>query len=214
MQHDFWHNKWQTNSIGFHQNQPHTLLTEYLASLNLTKNARVFVPLCGKSLDISWLIEQGYHVIGIDLSPIAIQDLILDLGLTFQEAQIDHLTHYQHAQIELFVGDFFELTTEQIGKIDAVYDRAALIALPEKMRTQYTQHLLNISHQAPQLLISLEYDQSLFAGPPFFVPEYELIQHYGANYDIKLLASNTENLKGKLTAYEHAWYLSKRSMTD
>ncbi|ENW95522.1 thiopurine S-methyltransferase [Acinetobacter sp. NIPH 298] len=214
MQHDFWHNKWKTNSIGFHQNQPHTLLTKYFPYLNLAKGATIFVPLCGKSLDINWLIEQGYHVIGIDLSPIAIQDLILDLGLTFQEAKIGHLTHFQHTQIDLFVGDFFALTAAQIGKIDAIYDRAALIALPDQMRTSYTQHLLKITNQAPQLLISLDYDQKLLAGPPFSVPEYELVAHYASYYDIKLLASNTENLKGKLTAYEHAWCLSKHSTND
>ncbi|MDR7015881.1 thiopurine S-methyltransferase [Acinetobacter sp. 3657] len=214
MQHDFWHNKWQTNNIGFHQNQPHTLLTQYLTSLNLAKNARIFVPLCGKSLDINWLIEQDYHVIAIDLSPIAIQDLILNLRLSFQEAQIGHLTHFQHTQIDLFVGDFFELTAAQIGKIDAIYDRAALIALPDQIRTSYTQHLLKITNQAPQLLISLDYDQNLLAGPPFSVPEYELAAHYASYYDIKLLASNTENLKGKLTAYEHAWCLNKHSTND
>ncbi|WP_109441385.1 thiopurine S-methyltransferase [Acinetobacter haemolyticus] len=214
MQHDFWHNKWQTNNIGFHLDQPHTLLTQYLSSLNLNKNARIFVPLCGKSLDLAWLIDQGYHVIGIDLSPVAIQDLIVELDLNFKEIQMGRLTYYQHAQIELFTGDFFELTAEQLGKIDAIYDRAALIALPEHMRSAYTQHLLQITNHAPQLLISLEYDQSLLAGPPFSVPEYELTVYYANHYDIKLLASNTENLKGKLIAYEHAWHLSKHSTVN
>ncbi|WHR57121.1 thiopurine S-methyltransferase [Acinetobacter haemolyticus] len=214
MQHDFWHNKWQTNNIGFHLDQPHSLLTQYLSSLNLAKNARIFVPLCGKSLDLAWLLDQGYHVIGIDLSPVAIQDLMSNLGLNFKETQIGGLTYYQHAQIELFTGNFFELTADHLGKIDAIYDRAALIALPEQMRSAYAQHLLQISNQAPQLLISLEYDQSLLAGPPFSVPEYELTAHYANHYEIKLLASNTENLKGKLIAYEHAWHLSKLSIGD
>ena len=107
MQHDFWHDKWQTNNIGFHQDQPHPLLTQHLQSLSLSSSARIFVPLCGKSLDLAWLIKQGYHVVGIDLSPIAIQALIIDLGLSFKEIQSGELTHYQHPQIELFVGDFF-----------------------------------------------------------------------------------------------------------
>ena len=124
------------------------------------------------------------------------------------------MTYFKHAQIELFIGDFFKLTAKQLGKIDATYDRAALIALPEQMRSTYTQHLLQITNQAPQLLISIEYDQSLLAGPPFSVPEYELTAHYATHYDIKLLASNTENLKGKLIAYEHAWHLTKHSTSD
>ena len=209
MQHDFWHDKWQTNNIGFHQDQPHPLLTQHLQSLSLSSNARIFVPLCGKSLDLAWLIKQGYHVVGIDLSPIAIQALIIDLGLSFKEIQSGELTHYQHPQIELFVGDFFQLTAQQLGDIDAVYDRAALIALPPQMRSQYTQHLLDITKQAPQLLISLEYDQNLLQGPPFSVPEHELTEHYAMHYQIKLLETMTENLKGKVIAHENAWSLSK-----
>ena len=209
MQHDFWHDKWQTNNIGFHQDQPHPLLTQHLQSLSLSSSARIFVPLCGKSLDLAWLIKQGYHVVGIDLSPIAIQALIIDLGLSFKEMQSGELTHYQHPQIELFVGDFFQLTAQQLGDIDAVYDRAALIALPPQMRSQYTQHLLDITKQAPQLLISLEYDQNLLQGPPFSVPEHELTEHYATHYQIKLLETMTENLKGKVIAHENAWSLSK-----
>ena len=209
MQHDFWHDKWQTNNIGFHQDQPHPLLTQHLQSLSLSSSARIFVPLCGKSLDLAWLIKQGYHVVGIDLSPIAIQALIIDLGLSFKEMQSGELTHYQHPQIELFVGDFFQLTAQQLGDIDAVYDRAALIALPPQMRSQYTQHLLDITKQAPQLLISLEYDQNLLQGPPFSVPEHELTEHYAMHYQIKLLETMTENLKGKVIAHENAWSLSK-----
>ena len=209
MQHDFWHDKWQTNNIGFHQDQPHPLLTQHLQSLSLSSSARIFVPLCGKSLDLAWLIKQGYHVVGIDLSPIAIQALIIDLGLSFKEMQSGELTHYQHPQIELFVGDFFQLTAQQLGDIDAVYDRAALIALPPQMRSQYTQHLLDITKQAPQLLISLEYDQNLLQGPPFSVPEHELTEHYATHYQIKLLETMTENLKGKVIAHENVWSLSK-----
>ena len=214
MQHDFWHDKWQTNSIGVHQDQPHPVLTQHLQSLSLSSNARIFVPLCGKSLDLAWLIKQGYHVVGIDLSPIAIQALIIDLGLSFKETQSGELTHYQHPQIELFVGDFFQLTAQQLGDVDAVYDRAALIALPPQMRSQYTQHLLEITKQAPQLLISLEYDQNLLQGPPFSVPEHELTEHYATHYQIKLLETMTENLKGKVIAHENVWSLSKSPQID
>lgn len=214
MQHDFWHDKWQTNNIGFHQDQPHPLLTQHLQSLSLSSNARIFVPLCGKSLDLAWLIKQGYHVVGIDLSPIAIQALIIDLGLSFKETQSGELTHYQHPQIELFVGDFFQLTAQQLGDVNAVYDRAALIALPPQMRSQYTQHLLDITKQAPQLLISLEYDQNLLQGPPFSVPEHELTEHYATHYQIKLLETMTENLKGKVIAHENVWSLSKSPQID
>ncbi len=124
------------------------------------------------------------------------------------------MTHYQHPQIELFVGDFFQLTAQQLGDVDAVYDRAALIALPPQMRSQYTQHLLDITKQAPQLLISLEYDQNSLKGPPFSVSEHELTEHYATHYQIKLLETITENLKGKVIAYENVWSLGKSPQID
>ena len=207
MQHEFWHQKWQKNEIGFHLNQPHPLLVKYMGCLNISPNSRIFIPLCGKSLDIHWLLTQGYHVVGIDLSPIAIHDLISTLGLSFTEMQSGNLSHFHHPQIDLFVGDFFELTIEQLGQIDAIYDRAALVALPEQMRSQYNQHLIHIGGHASQLLISFEYDQSIMAGPPFSISTQQLQDYYSSEYDIQPLDSQTELLKGTVNAQEKIWLL-------
>lgn len=207
MKHEFWHDKWQKNEIGFHLNQPHSLLVKYIDSLNLEKNNRIFLPLCGKSLDIHWLLAQGYHLIGIDLSPIAIEELMAELAIPFTERKLEKLTYYHHPQIDLFVGDFFELTSSNIGKIDAIYDRAALVALPEEMRTDYAQHLMQISNQATQLLISFEYDQSVMAGPPFSISPQQLKDYYSKQYQLQLLDSQTELLKGKVDAEEKIWLL-------
>ena len=207
MKHEFWHDKWQKNEIGFHLNQPHSLLVKYIDSLNLEKKNRIFLPLCGKSLDIHWLLAQGYHLIGIDLSPIAIEELMAELAIPFTERKLEKLTHYHHPQIDLFVGDFFELTSSNIGKIDAIYDRAALVALPEEMRTDYAQHLMQISNQATQLLISFEYDQSVMAGPPFSISPQQLKDYYSKQYQLQLLDSQTELLKGKVDAEEKVWLL-------
>ena len=209
MQHEFWHQKWQKNEIGFHLSQPHPLLVKYMGCLNISPNSRIFIPLCGKSLDIHWLLTQGYHVVGIDLSPIAIHDLISTLGLSFTEMQSGNLSHFHHPQIDLFVGDFFELTIEQLGQIDAIYDRAALVALPEEMRSQYVQHLIQIGGDASQLLISFEYDQSMMAGPPFSISTQQLQDYYSSEYAIQLLDSQTELLKGKVNAQEKIWLLEK-----
>ena len=209
MQHEFWHQKWQKNEIGFHLSQPHPLLVKYMGCLNISPNSRIFIPLCGKSLDIHWLLTQGYHVVGIDLSPIAIHDLISTLGLSFTEMQSGNLSHFHHPQIDLFVGDFFELTIEQLGQIDAIYDRAALVALPEQMRSQYIQHLIHIGGHASQLLISFEYDQSMLAGPPFSISTQQLQVYYSSEYTIQLLDSQTELLKGKVNAQEKIWLLEK-----
>lgn len=207
MKHEFWHDKWQSNNIGFHLSNPNPLLIKHIHSLNLQPQARIFIPLCGKSLDIHWLLQQEFHVTGIDLSPIAIEELISELKLEFTVSQVGDLTHYHHQNIDLYVGDFFELTSSNIGKIDAIYDRAALVALPEEMRTDYAQHLMQISNKATQLLISFEYDQSVMAGPPFSISPQQLKDYYSKQYQLQLLDSQTELLKGKVDAEEKIWLL-------
>ena len=209
MKHEFWHDKWQSNNIGFHLSSPNPLLIKHIQSLNLQPQARIFIPLCGKSLDIHWLLQQGFHITGIDLSPIAIEELISELKLEFTVSQVGDLTHYLHQSIDLYVGDFFALNIDHISKIDATYDRAALVALPKHMRETYTQHLVQLTQNAPQLLISFEYDQDLLAGPPFSVPEQELRKYYASHYQIKQLASEYEKLKGKVDAKENVWLLEK-----
>lgn len=211
MKHKFWHDKWQSNNIGFHLSSPNPLLIKHIQSLNLQPQARIFIPLCGKSLDIHWLLQQGFHITGIDLSPIAIEELISELKLEFTVSQVGDLTDYFHQSIDLYVGDFFELNIDHISKIDATYDRAALVALPEHMRETYTQHLVQLTQNAPQLLISFEYDQDLLAGPPFSVPEQEIRKYYASHYQIKQLASEYEKLKGKVDAKENVWLLEKTS---
>jgi len=96
-----------------------------------------------------------------------------------------------------------------LGSIDAIYDRAALVALPQEMRIRYTAHLTEITDKAPQLLITFEYDQSAMEGPPFSVSNEEVNELYGASYDLTLIASVDVpgGLKGRCPAKENAWVL-------
>jgi thiopurine S-methyltransferase len=209
MQPDFWHERWQSNQIGFHLPEVNHLLVKYFQTLKLKQNARVFLPLCGKTLDIDWLLAQGYNVAGAELSAIAIEDLFKQLRLTPIITQKKDIKHFSAANIDIFVGDIFKLTPETLGKVDAIYDRAALVALPFEMRKAYVAHLMTLTHTAPQLLICFEYDQSIHAGPPFSISADEIVQHYHSHYDITLLASEkmSDGLKGKYPATEQVWQL-------
>lgn len=209
MQHDFWHQKWQTNQIGFHLQEANPLLVKHFASLHLPQSACIFLPLCGKTVDIAWLLAQGYQVAGAELSQIAIEDLFSSLHLTPTISTQGDILHYSAPNIDVFVGDIFKVTPAMLGKVDAIYDRAALVALPEAMRVQYTKHLVALTHAAPQLLICFVYDQSLQAGPPFSVIAEEVKQHYQLHYDVTSLASEPVEggLKGICPATEHVWWL-------
>ncbi len=205
----FWHQRWEKNEIAFHQSKANPLLVEYFHELSLAKGSRIFVPLCGKTLDISWLLSNGYRVAGAELSKVAIEQLFMELGVQPKISGVGQVDQWSANNIDIFVGDIFALSRKILGPVDAIYDRAALVAFPEEMRNRYTAHLTEMTDKAPQLLICYDYDQRLMEGPPFSVSNEEVKGYYTVNYDVTLIASTdvSGGLKGKCAAKENVWLL-------
>jgi len=210
MQADFWHQRWQDNQIGFHLPAPHPLLVDYLTATPLPENSRVFVPLCGKTLDIAYLLKCGYQVSAIELSDIAVKALFAALGVEATVTEQEGLVQYSAENLVVYVGDVFKLSKERLGHVDWVYDRAALVALPEKMRQQYVAHLQQITNTAAQIVITIAYDQQQLNGPPFSIDANLLKQYYQSNYACEMLAQQNVDggLKGKVEAVEMLWRLT------
>ena len=206
---EYWHRKWQADDIGFHQAEGNPLLHAYFKALSLPVGSRVFVPLCGKTRDIAWLLSQGYRIAGVELSELAIQQLFSEIGLEPAVVTKGGMKHYSAADMDIFAGDIFQLTGKMLEPVDAVIDRAALVALPEDMRIRYAGHVAEVTGQAPQLLVTFEYDQTQMAGPPFSICDVEIRNHYQGTYQIAQLASVdvAGKLKGKCVAKENVWLL-------
>ena len=185
----FWQEKWDRGEIGFHLTQVHPLLKRFLPDLNLTPGQRVFVPLCGKSLDLGYLLERGFQVVGVELCDKAVHALFEQLGVTPDCTDWTGGKRYEHGALSVFQGDVFALDADTLGHIDAIYDRAALIALPDAMRNRYAAHLVNLSNAAPQLLITLSYDQPRMEEPPFSVDLPMITALYQAHYHIAVVSS-------------------------
>lgn len=208
---DFWHQRWEAERIGFHEGAPNPLMVANFQNLSLKPDSRVFVPLCGKTLDIAWLLSRRYRVVGVELSGLAIGQLFEELGVEPNITVAGGLNRYSGPGIDIFVGDFFGLTSAMLGPVDAIFDRAALVALPEEMRSRYAKHLAEITGDAPQLLVTYEYDQQLMDGPPFSVTGDEVRRHYGDRYDISLLVGSeaTNDPRRPFIAKEKCWLLSR-----
>jgi thiopurine S-methyltransferase len=185
---DFWKQRWENRQIGFHLDQVNPNLTQYWSQLAGDKEQQVLVPLCGKSLDMLWLAAQGYQVMGVECSEQALQQFIDEQQLAVTTTRRDEFTLHQAGDIQLLQGDFFNLNDSLLQSVTAVYDRAALIALPEEMRTQYVELLQRKLPQAVSiLLVTLDYDQALMQGPPFAVSHNEVERLYQPAFDISLL---------------------------
>jgi thiopurine S-methyltransferase len=185
MQPEFWHKKWASGQIGFHLPEVNPYLQRHWAA---PETARVLVPLCGKSLDLAWLAGRGHQVLGIELSEKAIKDFFGEHQIQPQISENGVFKVYRGDAIELWYGDIFALTASDVADCAAIYDRAALIALPAPMRELYAAHLQQILPQGVQgLLITLDYDQAQIPGPPFAVGDDEVQRLLGDVWQVQVL---------------------------
>ncbi len=207
----FWFDRWEKQDIGFHEDTVNSRLKKFIQRI-CPLGGHVFVPLCGKTLDIGWLLDNGYKVTGVELSRTAIQALFNQLELTPQVTNVGKFVMYSAANITIYEGDFFDLTQIHLLDIDCVYDRASLVALPSALRERYVKHLPEVSDFAPQLLITLEYDESRLDGPPFAITKHDVHAYYGHAFSLKELDRSTlpEKLKGVCEATSTAWLITKK----
>ncbi len=205
-----WIRRWEDRNIGFHEGVPNVHLVAHFDRLGVQPGGRVLVPFCGKSVDMHWLLGGGYHVIGAEISEMAISELFDELGVAPHKSNVGPVQLWAADGIEIFVGDLFELTAELVGPVDAVYDRAAFVAQPEDERGGYAEHVIALAGGAPQLLITYSYDQSLMSGPPFSIPDEEVHSRYGGRYAItKIDEAATGGVRG-VPADEGVWLLTPR----
>lgn len=185
---DFWLDRWREGKTGFHQNRITPLLQKYWPTLELAPGARVLVPLCGKSLDMLWLAQQGFQVLGVELSALAVEQFFAENHLDPGVRESASGVHYEAGGIEIICGDIFKLDRATLSSCAGAYDRAALVALPPAMRAQYVRHVYGqLSPRYRGLLITLDYPQSQMDGPPFSVPEAEVEALYAGHSEARLI---------------------------
>lgn len=190
MEEQFWQSRWREKKIAFHEALPNRLLESHFHRLDLNAGDSVFVPLCGKSVDLDWLLDQDQHVVGCEFNREAAEEVFERLGQVPNVTDLPELTLLSAGHLRIFVGDFFNLTKKLLGTIDAIYDRAALVALPPSIRNNYTSNLSILTESARQLVISYDYDQSQTEGPPFSVPKSEIERQYSEHYILEHLSNH------------------------
>lgn len=212
MKKEFWLERWQKGLTGFHSDDVNHYLEKWIEHAQLKKGSTIFVPLCGKSVDLLWLASLQFKVIGVELSPLAIEQLINEYDLKTEVRDMDSFSVYSMRNLHIICGDYFELTAKHLGKVDFVYDRAALIALPHEMRQKYIAHMQTlIPNSVSTLLIALDYPQEQMSGPPFAVSEDEVREYYNKatlleSVDV-LQDSKKFSDRGVNSLIENVWYV-------
>ena len=214
---DFWHERWRTQDIGFHQEHPQPALVKHWASLGVAAAEAVFVPLAGKSIDMFWLAQQGHRVIGAELSELAVDAFFQARGIEPVVRRAGSFTIKSAGSWELWVGDFFALRAQDFKSVTAAYDRAALVAMPPQMQPRYAAKMAELMPPGSKsLLIGLDYNVPERKGPPFAVPRDTVRQLFEPAFQVELieardgLAKSEHLAKSGVTYLEEASYLLAR----
>lgn len=215
---DFWQTRWRSNQIGFHQLEIHPDLRRFYPRLAPRGGGRIFVPMCGKSLDLLWLHGQGLAVLGVELVPQAVDAFFQENALAAQHRLEAVFRRSQWESLEILCGDYFLLGKEELRGVTMVYDRGALEAMPPAMRQGYARHLGQLVEAGTRfLVVAHEYDQEEMAGPPFSIPHSELAALYAASFTIEPLSrrdtlADTPTLRqrGLTWLRENAYLLVKK----
>lgn len=188
MSDDFWLDKWRKQEIHFDQTDVNQWLVKYQNVLGDLRNKHVFVPLCGKSVDMNWFYQQGARVTGVELSELAAIAFFEENSLHYNIKKTPSFTIYQHDSVQILCGDFFELSKQHLVDIDLVYDRAALIALPDNIRKNYVKKMASLLNPGvSQFLISIQYVLDIIELPPYSIDENEINTLFSQEFDIQLL---------------------------
>lgn len=168
-----WLERWTAGRTGWHEPGGNRNLKAHWRA----RGRRVLVPLCGKTPDLAWLEAQGNEVVGIELADVAVQAFFEEQGLAFERCD-GPLPGYRarDRHITLYSGDYFEFTD---APFDAHYDRGALVALDPELRRRYAAHTNSLlTADAEQLVVTVEYDQSVCDGPPFSIGADEVLGYW------------------------------------
>ena len=186
-----WESRWQEGRIGFHLPEVNSYLLRYFDKLLTQDTESVFVPLCGKTLDLPWLARRTKKVVGIELVHKAVQEFFKENKLTHSIQKSGKLNLFSNDNIDLFQGDFFDLNKAQTSPFEAIYDRASIVAFDCSERQRYVNHLMSFLKPGGRiLLITLEYDQNKMTGPPFSVPTDEIEWLYAPYGILELLETS------------------------
>jgi thiopurine S-methyltransferase len=169
----FWSARWREGLIGFHLDHVNPHLERHAGALP-PPPSRVLVPLAGKSLDVAWLAERCHPVTAVELVPEAIAAFFAERGLTASVSTLGPHRVHEAGRVRFVEASVFDLAPGALGDFDAVWDRAALIALPPADRARYAPWVLE--QLAPGgLILAVTLDRGdPERGPPFTVTDDEV----------------------------------------
>ncbi|XP_060082074.1 probable thiopurine S-methyltransferase [Ylistrum balloti] len=217
---DGWQKRWTERKIGFHQEAVHPYWEKYMDNiLDNRENTNIFFPLCGKSVDIKWLSDKGHNVVGVECSAMALEEFFEEQKVEYTKETAEEvkgsLFQSKDGKIKLYCCDIYDFNKDVAGQFDVIWDRASLVAINRSDRVKYTDLLKGLMKPECCLaLVTLEYDETKYAGPPHNVSEDQVMELYDKTHSVKLVET-LDGLKERhknwgISALEEKLYLIRK----
>lgn len=188
--------QWKNQRTAFHLSDVNRILKDHVDKLISTDNddeddteeddkgkatclnRRVFVPLCGKTLDMTFLTKLADEVVGVEGIRMALEQFSEenpDLNVKF-EGTVNGFDRFVGDKIILLRGNYFDLDdTKAGGKFGAIYDRGSMVAIEPHLRTDYVDTLGKLIAPGGKILLvvleRLGEEEAVKRGPPFTLPD-------------------------------------------
>lgn len=204
---DDWGDRWNKSQTQFHMNRVHPMLEKHYNDLTGGKaSSRIFLPLCGKSLDLKWLADKGHDVVGCEGVDLGCREFFEEQNIPYKAEPIKGVEGVVYKatdgkKITLYRCDYFELTSKITGTFDCIWDRGSFVAIPTQRRQEYvnvTAPLLK--KNGKYLLDCFLVDNNAFGGPPFNCKEDEVKKYFGSACTTRKI-----DTKDAFTKWQESW---------
>ncbi|XP_076031822.1 thiopurine S-methyltransferase-like [Oratosquilla oratoria] len=169
-----WSDKWKEGETSWHKEEVNPDLIKHEHKLLTGPGLDVLIPLCGKTIDMKWLYDKGHKVTGIEGVEKPIIEFFTEHGILYKKENLSWGTLYksEDGRLKIYQSDLFKVEPSHLGKFDAVWDRASLVAISENDRERYAALLKSLLKPKFHYLLSvMKYEPTAaFSGPPYNIP--------------------------------------------
>ena len=187
-----WLDRWTSGNIGFHQSEHNRHLIDHWPIRTPPDDATVLVPLCGKSRDMNWLHGIGFRVVGVEFVEMACVAFFEEQNHPYRRVDHGGFVRFDGEGdamgISILCADLFTLTPDDIGPVDAWYDRAAIVALPPSLWPRYAEWISGVLPMGCEgLMMTFDYPKTERDGPPYSVCLADVEQNFGSTFRIEMV---------------------------
>lgn len=140
-----WKECWNTPNVEFHNPQLNELFVKYHQRMLTRPGMRIFVPLCGKAVEMKWLVDHGHKVVGLEAAPVPCKAFFEENGIPYNVKEMKGIHGEKYESLDhnivIYSCDFFLFTADICGEFDGIWDSGGLNSMDVEDREAYIRRI-------------------------------------------------------------------------